>query len=197
MKKFLLSLLALIALTANAETTTTYEGTLTVKAMVIVTLYEGEDVIYVTAQDNGKYTLELKNFSFEMTGETLELGNIVVTDIDGTEGEDGSITLYTSQDITIQDGDDPTVDWSGPSLGEISVTINGTMTKETLSATITIPVGMDITVTFEGKATDTGIEAVRSDSSVQSGTSYTINGMKASEGYKGIVVKDGKKVLVK
>ncbi len=197
MKKFLLSLLALIALAANAETTTTYEGTLTVKAMVFVTLYEGEDVIYVTAQDNGKYTLELKNFGFEMTGVLLELGNIVVTDIDGTEGEDGSITLYTSQYITIQDGDDPTIDWQGPSMGEISVTINGTMTDETLSATITIPVGTDITVTFEGKATDTGIESVRSDVNVQNGTSYTINGMKASEGYKGIVIKDGKKVLVK
>ncbi len=197
MKKILLCLMAMMTMVAHAETTTAYEGTLTVKAMVILTLYEGESTVYVTTQDDGKYTLSLRDFGFELYGEMMNLGNINVRDIDGVVGDDGSITLSTSQTITIEDGDDPSIEWSGSMLGEISVTLSATMTATTLSATITIPVGMDITVTFEGSATDTGIATVESAAPSAATGLYTVDGKQVSAGYKGIVIENGRKVLVK
>ncbi len=196
MKKFLLSLLASFALIANvqAEEFTDY---------LYVNLYGSdldpmEATVTVTQQDDGTYTFTLPNFILEMAGSPMAIGTINVTDIAGTES-DGVVYLSVEKNITIESGTTPgVIFWIGPSLGEIPILLEAKMADK-LYADITINMGImgTIYVTFGEDFTDTGIESVRSDVNVQSGTSYTITGIKASEGYKGIVVKDGKKVLVK
>ncbi len=180
----------------GSDITDTFDGNLKVSALGI-TLYEDVSSIFVTTQTDGKFGMTLKNFSMTMTGVKMNLGTIVVNDIEGTPG-DGCVNLSTSQYITIQPGDDiDGITWSGPDLGEISVTVAGELTAGTLTATITIPVGMNVTVNFNG--TTAGIKSVTSSSSSRpyDNTPYTLQGIKASEGYKGIVIKNGKKVLKK
>ncbi len=196
MKKFLLSLLASFALIANvqAEEFTDY---------LYVNLYGSdldpvEATVTVSQQDDGTYTFTLPNFILETAGSSMAIGTINVTGIEGTES-DGVIYLSVEKDITIESGTTSgVIFWIGPSLGEIPIKLDAKM-AEKLYAYITINMGImgTIYVTFGEDFTDTGIESVRSDVNVQSGTSYTITGIKASEGYKGIVIKDGKKVLVK
>ncbi len=201
MKKFLLSLLALVALAAHAETTTTYDGTLTVAAdlgFFQTQLYSGESSLYVITQDDGKYTISLKNFSIEMYGVMLNLGNINVTDIDATE-DDGTITLSTEQMLTIEDGDDDSIEWIGKDeFGEINVALTATITDGTISATIAIPVGMDIIVTFEGTAAEEdGIQSITTTSTAVNAQPYTLSGTKATANTKGIIIQDGMKVIKK
>ncbi len=93
--------------------------------------------IYLTKQDDGKYTLALYNFKYSGAG----IGNIVVTDIDAqTDAENENILLLsTSQEITITAGDDPSVKtWTGPYLGNVPVVINAKQAGDKLYATIDI-----------------------------------------------------------
>ncbi len=194
MKKFLLSLLASFALIANVQAKEFTDS-------LYVNLYGSdldpvEATVTVTQQDDGTYTFTLPNFILETEGSSMAIGTINVTDIEGSESDD-VILLSVEKNITIEKGDDPSVSfWMGPFLGEIPIKLDAKMADK-LYADISIDMGSIIYVTFGEDFTGTGIESVRSDVNVQSGTSYTITGIKASEGYKGIVVKDGKKVLVK
>ena len=97
--------------------------------------------VYLTKQDNGKYTLALYNFKYGKTG----IGNIVVTDVDAqTDTENENITLLsTSQEITITAGDDPNVkSWTGPYLGNVPVEINAKQAGDKLYATIDISMSL-------------------------------------------------------
>ena len=48
--------------------------------------------ISVTKQDDGKYTLSLKNFVLQSDDQTMGIGNITLTDIEGVE-KDGVTTI--------------------------------------------------------------------------------------------------------
>ena len=75
--------------------------------------------ISVTKQDDGKYTLSLKNFVLQSDDQTMGIGNITLTDIEGVE-KDGVTTIKINKSINITEGDDTSVGmWMGPMLGAV------------------------------------------------------------------------------
>lgn len=160
---------------------------------------ESNTSIYITEQNDGKYTLCLKNFSLTGIG---GVGTIVVPNVEGTEA-DGKITLNSEQTITIAEGDDNSVDWVGPQLGPVPVKLAAAIDGNNLTANIDIPFGvLQIVVDFNG--TVTGISnVVAADKKVLSEGIYNINGVKVNDMRKGGVyilrMADGttKKVIKK
>lgn len=160
---------------------------------------ESNTSIYITEQNDGKYTLCLKNFSLTGIG---GVGTIVVPNVEGTE-VDGKITLNSEQTITIAEGDDNSVDWVGPQLGPVPVKLAAAIDGNNLTANIDIPFGvLQIVVDFNG--TVTGISnVVAADNKVLSEGIYNINGVKVNDMRKGgvyiIRTADGatKKVIKK
>lgn len=148
------------------------------------TLPAQDATIVVTKQDNGKYTLELKNFELK---DVMTVGTIEMTDIDAVE-EDGVIKLSSTQTVTIKDGDDPNVTWAMSGI-PVDVTLNADMTDDKLYANIdilyTIPgvIEMPINVVFGSNGSSgitvptviNGVEAV-----------YDISGNKLNGMKKGI-----------
>ncbi len=199
MKKIFILLFALITLSANAQTTA-YEGVINVSTTMFgmtIPLSTLDGTLYVTKQDDGNYTININNFHLTMSGEELYVGNITVADIAAEVADDGLITLASEQNITIPAGDDPAdAEWMGPDLGEVPVTVNGEISGDNIYLYLTIPVVMDVDVTFEGVAVEEdGIQAVSSTVKYSSGTPYTLQGTKAGNNYKGVVIQDGRKVL--
>ncbi len=225
MKKIFTFIFALMALAANAQTTQ-YNGVVDIYAVLFGVespLCTQENTIDVTKQDDGNYTITLDNFHLTMYGIEMYIGNVCLVDIEATE-EDGAITLSTEQTIEVPAGDDPEgVTWMGPDLGEVKVTLEGTISDDTIKLAITIPVGMDVKVYFEVSALEDeepepepdpepepepepdpepdpdpspedGIQSV-STTVISNGTPYTLQGVKAGANYKGIVIEDGRKVL--
>ena len=77
--------------------------------------------ISVTKQDDGKYTLSLKNFVLQSDDQTMGIGNITLTDIEGVE-KDGVTTIKINKSINITEGDDTSVGmWMGPMLGAVPI----------------------------------------------------------------------------
>lgn len=77
--------------------------------------------ISVTKQDDGKYTLSLKNFVLQSDDQTMGIGNITLTDIEGVE-KDGVTTIKINKSINITEGDDTSVGmWMGPMLGPVPI----------------------------------------------------------------------------
>jgi len=77
--------------------------------------------ISVTKQDDGKYTLSLKNFVLQSDDQTMGIGNITLTDIEGVE-KDGVTTIKINKSINITEGDDTLVGmWMGPMLGAVPI----------------------------------------------------------------------------
>ena len=113
--------------------------------------------ISVNRQDDGKYTLELKNFMLGTGADAMGIGNIKITDTEATVNASGTTNLKTTQTITITEGDASGVMmWMGPMLGEIPVSIDADVDGEkTLAATIDIPfvsMNMQIKVLFDSRA---------------------------------------------
>lgn len=116
MKK-IFTLIALIAITASAMATD-YTDQLTVNVNGASTTQNA--TISVNQQD-GKYTLSLKNFILLAGTEKMGVGNIVLT---GLTGQDinGYTVLKTKQEISITEGDDTSIEtWMGPLLGTVPV----------------------------------------------------------------------------
>ena len=137
--------------------------------------------INVAEQEDGKYTLTLKNF---MLG-TMGVGTIVLSDVEGTEA-DGVITLKTEQSITIAAGDDENVDkWFGPNLGSVPVSLEAKMTSDNLDAVITINMLGGIKVVF-GKDITSGINNITTTTDNGIEAIYDLSGKKLNEMQKGI-----------
>lgn len=152
MKKiFTLLTAVLCSLTITA---TDYKG----KLMVVLdnTPLPNQDATISVTEDNGKYTLSLKNFILMQPEGPMPIGNIVVTDIEATQENDMTI-LNASQDIVIASGDDENITmWYGPILSStgnpLPVVVNATMIEDFLKAEIGIPFGgMNITVYFDSR----------------------------------------------
>lgn len=186
MKKFF-TLLAAILCTLNLLATD-YTDELSVNVYGATTTQEA--TISLDEQPDGKYTLALKNFMFSGLG----VGNIIVTDIEGTKDAQGILSLSVNKTIQIAAGDAPGVDyWMGPSLGDVPVSILGKQAGDKLYAKIDINMtmlGLPLTVNVvfgnEGNIT-TGIEAIRQQETVDMNEVYNLDGTRASEMIKGRV----------
>lgn len=106
-----------------------------------------QSTISIDPQDNGKYTLSLKNFQMNAA---MKIGNIIIKDVDATSNGFNTM-LKTSQDITISKGDGFGV-WLGPTLGNVPVNMVGEIRENSFYTTINIDMskklGQVIKVTF-------------------------------------------------
>ncbi len=171
----------------------TYAGEL--EATISGSVITDESTVYVTSQIDGTYTLQLKNFVLTLEGESMYVGTINIEGIEGT-AENGGISIASTQNITIENGDDETVTWLGPLLQEVPVELSGTIGDGTLYVYLSIEAAIGtITVEFNGSTTN-GIQAVATTTGkAKQGTVYTISGTKAPAGYKGVVIENGRKVI--
>ena len=151
MKKLFTAVMMLVAsLSAMA---TDYPGTL---AVIIDGNVADPTATQITLdkQDDGKYTLSLKNFILIQGEDMMPVGNIVLKDVVAAE-ENGVVTLETVQDILIEEGDLAYIPmWLGPLLGPVPVELKATLNGEILSADIDIPLvslGQIIKVVFDSR----------------------------------------------
>lgn len=105
----------------------------------LVVVIEGESqpkatqTVSVTQQKDGKYSLSLKNFKMG----SIPVGNIEVNDVDAmTCGT--TICLSTQQTIQITAGDDASVKWMGPALGNVPILLKGELNGSTFNAILSI-----------------------------------------------------------
>ena len=144
--------------------------------------------ISVEKQENGKYTMQLKNFKFELApGYALGIGNITINDVEGTDNDGITVLSVTEQPVTITPGDDENVDWSmGEQLAQagLKATINGEMTDDKLYAVIQLPLA-SVTVTF-GTQISTNISSTTTSANSNVEAIYDINGNKLNSMKKGL-----------
>ena len=102
-----------------------------------------EATVTLQQQEDGNYTLLIKNFCLVTPETTLGVGNIELTDMEGVE-EFGFTKLVFDQSITITDGDDPDVPfWMGSTLGEVPIKMTALFNDQTVSVNIDIDM-MDV-----------------------------------------------------
>lgn len=144
--------------------------------------------INVEKQENGKYTLQLRNFKFELApGYALGIGHITINDVEGTDADGITVLSVKEQPVTITPGDDESIDWSmGEQLAQagLKATINGEMTDSKLYAVIQLPLA-NVTVTF-GEKISTGISSTTTSSNSGVEAIYDINGNKLNNMKKGL-----------
>ena len=144
-KLFTTIVMAALALTASA---TDYNDNMRV-TLDGQTIFKGATTISVDVEDaaKGTYSLNLKNF---VLSADAAVGNIHVTNVPGTTYSDGTVTLATEQEITIEPGDLEGVKvWLGPMLQEVPVKVYGRIKDGKLYANIAINNSLgDITVNF-------------------------------------------------
>ncbi len=147
--------------------------------------------IYVDEIAGNTNTIALNNF---VLGGEMPIGNIVIKNISATN-ENGVKNFATEQVININPGDDDTVEWYGPMLGEIPVKLTGKMTDYKLYCNIDIDMGQIINVVF-GNQELTGIENIVNDGVEK--TIYDITGRRVEAvTTPGIYIVNGKKVVVR
>ena len=117
--------------------------------------------VTLNQQEDGTYTLLIKNFTLVTPETELGVGNIVVDSlVANTEFEEFGYTLTSveNRNVTISEGDDPNVDfWFGPTLGEVPITMNAEFNEQALLVSINIyfaPLEQNIKVNFVGKNPD-------------------------------------------
>lgn len=160
-----------------------------------------ESTIHIEKQDDGKYTLSLKNFVLVSEDADMPVGNVTVTDVEGEEQPDGTILLKQEQSVMLEAGDDPDVTmWLGPvicaDVGAIPVNVSAVM-GDKLNATIDIDLSntslqQNIHVLFGDVAAS--IKNVTPASQTQSDVIYNLSGQRVDKNYKGIVIINGRKV---
>lgn len=147
MKK-IFTLLALLAsvLTISA---TDYTDTMIVSINDAVAAGQ-KATVSMSQQTNGKYEFKLTDFSMTMNGIPMNVGTIDLKDVDGTVANN-VISLGTTQQITIEEGDDPNISWLGPLLGSVPVVLRAEQRGNTLYAVIDIHIpSLNIQVVFGG-----------------------------------------------
>ncbi len=135
MKRFLLSMAVAVAAVFATAQTKVYSDLLNVSINGGLIQEERTD-IDVTANDNGTYTLTLRNFILQ-DEDPMPVGNIVL-DIVAADLENGVKELSFNGEIEIANGDDDNYVWAGPELGAIPVTLSGKMTADKLYCDIAI-----------------------------------------------------------
>ena len=114
--------------------------------------------VTLNQQEDGTYTLLIKNFCLVTEDTELGIGNIEVDNLAGiTDFEEFGYTMskVENRNVTITEGDDPNIDtWFGPQLGEVPITMTATFNEQALIVDIAIyfaPLEQNINVTFVGK----------------------------------------------
>ena len=155
--------------------------------------------IIVEQNNDGTYTLSLNKFTLVDGEDIMPVGNIVLENIEATEGN-GIKSFAVERNIIITAGDENEGDWIGPMLGEVPVSLAGKMDTEKLYCAIDIDMsmmlGQVINVVFGEESAVTNINniTIENDANVI----YDITGRRVNEITKaGIYIVNGKKVLVK
>lgn len=207
-KTLLLAAFGIFSMFGYAQTSKVYTDDLVVTINDQSTPPQESNIEFVNHED-GTCDFILKNFCLGEGEEVLYVGNIELKNVALEESEEGYKTFSVQQVITIQPGDDSSVDWVGPLLGEVPIDMNGKITEDQLYCTIDIDMmstlGQIIEVTF-GKDITTGISNIAVSSQAKVDV-YTLNGSlvrqgvayeKALDGLQsGIYVVNGKKVIKK
>lgn len=170
---------------------TDYKGDLAVTVPGLGTQTTKESVVSVNKQEDGKYTITLKDFKY---GSTMDFGDIELDNVDA-KTENGVTTL--------------TADKKGKKIGIYTVDINlkGEESNGKFTAKIEIPkvrglIGLKISATFNG--TDptykpTGISNLPINNDNEKKEIFNLQGQRISEAKPGqvvIVKKGGKAVKV-
>lgn len=151
---------------------------------------QGQKTISVTKQSNGKYQIDLKNFSYE----GISVGTISLKDVDSEEDKDGNIVLTTTgQKVKVLIFITVPVDLKGKIAGDkfyADITIHNIPNYGTWNAT------------FAGglsAAPTTGISDLSVDNSNEKVELYNLQGQRISEAKPGQVVieKRGGKTVKK
>ena len=187
-KLFTLFTMVLMAVSCFA---TDYKGDLAVTVPGLGTQTTKESVVSVNKQEDGKYTITLKDFKY---GSTMDFGDIELDNVDA-KTENGVTTL--------------TADKQGKKIGIYTVDINlkGEESNGKFTAKIEIPkvrglIGLKISATFNG--TDptykpTGISNLPVNNDNEKEEIFNLQGQRISEAKPGqvvIVKKGGKAVKV-
>ena len=95
----------------------------------------GDIQVNVDEQGEGKYTMSLLNFKMS---DDMPVGNIVIKDVEATKC--GNMTmLNAAKDIQITKGDDESLDWMGPNLGNVNILLKGELKGDNFNAYLNIP----------------------------------------------------------
>lgn len=159
MKKILLTIcMAFIAITMSAQLADkvagTYIGDLDV---FFVSQFPTSKNISIEIEKAGDASINfyLKNFLLGAGDDIMPVGNVTLSNIELMQVDD-SVKFATTQTITLTEGDleEYVGSWIGPSLGELPVSISGTIVGDSaIIEPITIPLGVlgTVSVTFKGK----------------------------------------------
>ena len=112
--------------------------------------------VTLNQEEDGTYTLLIKNFKLVTPDTELGVGNIEVDSlVANTDFEEFGYTLTSveNRNITIAEGDDPNVDvWFGPTLGEVPIVMTALYNDTEMRVHIDIDMvtlGQVIKVDFE------------------------------------------------
>ena len=87
---------------------------------------QSTDQISVSKNEDGTYTLTLKNFILGSGEEVIPVGTINIASVSATEFGTNNVRLAFADEITIEDGDLEGVSgWLGPQLESVPVDIVG------------------------------------------------------------------------
>ena len=213
MKKIFTLVVALsFALVMNAQDNPLFAKTYT-DNMVVIINDESTDpmptTIAMAEQEDGKYSLLLKNFILGSDEDIMAVGTICVSDLEPTVADDGALSFSTEQSIMLQEGDMEGIDfWVGPILTEQAGAIPITL-KANLSADreqLTAEIDIDFTILEQKIKVLFGqilIDYVAKIGEIQSGNNlkqkaiYNLQGQKVGADFNGIVIVNGKKIIKK
>lgn len=148
MKKTLLSL-ALALLSSLSMSANEYTDKLVVTVNGLST--QQNATISVDKNDDGTYNFNLKNFMLKAGEQTMSIGNITLNNLKAAKSNKGDVVTFNDS-IKIENGDDPTITWVGPSLPKIPLKLKLLVNEEKLYTLIDIDMqktlGQTIHVTF-------------------------------------------------
>ena len=134
MKKTLLSL-ALALLSSLSMSAKDYPDKLVVTVNGLST--QQNATISVDKNDDGTYNFNLKNFMLKMGKESMGIGNITLNNLKAAKSNKGDVVTFNDS-IKIENGDDPTITWVGPSLPKIPLKLKLLVNEEKLYTLIDI-----------------------------------------------------------
>lgn len=161
--------------------------------------------LYLIENSNETYAVELHNFSIDIAGSVMDIGNITIPELKVTDQEGVKILNSSPQgdecNILLSDGDDPAKSWHGSALGNFQGEVTGSINGNNLQLSIPLVVKtgfmtLTLAIDFNGMLHDSaGIGNIRIEDTDT--TSFTVNGIRAAKTYKGIVIHNGKKYVAK
>lgn len=206
MKKFLLSLMAVLTLGFVPAMADGYQ-----EKLVVTINGESTDSIpaniTVDHETDGTITFSLKNFMLVAGEDVMPVGNIVLKGVK-VEKENGYEAISTNQNILIAAGQVDSIadeEWLGPMLGEVPIALKGKVKADRLYVNIDIDMMSTlqqiIKVVVGSEKTVTGIaDVVAPATPARTSGVYTLSGIRVADSLsaklpKGVYVVNGKKVI--